>query len=152
MLDLAIDDSRALPDRFDGSEPVEDVSHCTSLLHLLMELWAIFIVVDDEYQNEPFDLKCFPSPFGALVRRLLDRFSALDGELQREEQLCLLSVATELPLLENWRQMLVEPYRDPLPWWLDGTLEEAAMRVKERVVNFDVSDKSPSALRRDLKS
>jgi hypothetical protein len=141
ILEAATEDSRAIPDRFDNSESLEDRSHCTSLLHLLMELWAIFIVVDEEYQYGLRDQQSFSSPFSTWMRRLLDAYSALDGELQRDEQLRLLSVATELPLLENWRKMLAEPYRDPLPWWLDGTLEEAAARIEERVVNTDLFGK-----------
>ena len=64
------------------------------------------------------------------MRRLLDSFDAVDGELQQGEQLRLLSVATELPLLDNSCEMLAEPYRDPLPWWLDGTLEVVAAETE----------------------
>ncbi len=131
LLESSTDDARALPSRFDNSEPLEDRSHCTSILHSLMELWAMYIVVDDEYQ---YSLGKSNDPsFGAWMHRLLDAFSALDTEVQRDEQIRLLSVATELPLLENWRKMLTQPYREHLPWWLDGTLEEAAEEVRQYI-------------------
>ncbi len=133
MLKVATDDARALPEHFDASEPLEDRSYCTSLLHLLMELWAIFIVVDDEYQQHICAGQSVGSTFGVWMHRLLDAFAALDEELQRDEQLCLLSIATELPLLDNWRKMLSKPYRDPLPWWLNGTLETFAEETQKRI-------------------
>lgn len=132
ILHSATDDARTLPEQFDGGEPIEDRSYCTSLLHLLMELWALFVVVDDEYQKHICEVEQGSnSLFAILMRRLLDGFAALDDELQRNEQIRLLSVATELPLLDNWRRMLAKPYRELLPWWLDGTLEAAAEGVRQ---------------------
>lgn len=136
MLEIATDDARALPIRFDSSEPLEDRSHCTSLLHLIMELWAIFNVVDDEYQRDISERQKLDSPFGVWMHRLLNAFAALDDELQRDEQIRLLSVAAELPLLANWRKMLVVPYSDPLPWWLDGTLEAIAAQTAREIIEL----------------
>ena len=137
MLATATDDARSLPMRFDNAVPPNDQPLCISLLQSLMELWAIFIVVDDEYQLHLNAQQNLAFPFHAWMRRLLDAFAALDDVTQQEEQVFLLSVATELPLLENWRTTLAEPYRDPLPWWLDGTLEEAAAQVEYEVLNVD---------------
>lgn len=134
MLESATDDARTLPARFDNSEPLEDRSHCTSILHSLMELWAMYIVVDDEYQHRLGQGRSNDSSFVAWMHRLLDAFSALDAEVQRDEQMRLLSVATELPLLDNWRKMLAQPFREHLPWWLDGALEEAATQVRRDII------------------
>jgi hypothetical protein len=127
LLESSTDDARTLPSRFDDSEPLEDRSHCSSILHSLMELWAMYIVVDDEYQRCLSD--SHDPSFKPWMHRLLDAFSRLDAEVQRDEQIQLLSIAAELPLLDNWRKMLAEPYREYLPWWLDGTLEDAALKV-----------------------
>lgn len=128
------EEARTLPERFDGAESIEARSYSTSLLHQLMEAWAAFIVIDDEYQHQLCQRDCKePVYLSAPMRRLLDAFAGLDNQLQQEEQLKLLSIATELSLLENWRKMLAEPYRDPLPWWLDDTLEVVAKEVRRFV-------------------
>jgi len=153
LLQSATEEARALPDRFDSAEPLEDRSYCTSLLHQLMELWGAFIVIDDEYQHYLCAEQSMDSPFAVWMRRLLDAFNGLDDELQRDEQVQLLSIATELPLMENWRKMLVPPFRDSLPWWLDGTLEEAADATR-RLITADCSTpverRAPSAVAKDV--
>lgn len=137
-------DAKALPTRFDAVEPLEDRDHCASILFLLMEVWAMYIVIDDEYQLELdrreiagtafVDPQFVDSPFGVRMQRMVKALLALDAATQADEQIKLLSTVTELSLLENWRQMLVEPYRDPLPWFLDGTLETAAKQVLNEVL------------------
>jgi len=136
LLELSTEDARSLPSRFDNSEAFEDLSHCTSILHSLMELWAMYIIIDDEYRlslKENTDVF-----FEERMHRLLDAFTVLDAEVQGEEQLHILSIVTELPLLDNWRKMLAKPYRKHLPWWLDGTLEEAATQVRRSIMNEDI--------------
>lgn len=136
QLELSTEEAKALPSRFDNSEPFEDLSLCTNILHSVMELWAMYIIIDNEYNlclSESND----PS-FVAQMNRLLDAYSALDAEVQRDEQICLLSIATELPLLDNWRKMLAKPYRKHLPWWLDGTLEEAATQIRRSIMSEDL--------------
>ncbi len=131
LLASATNDARELPARFDDAEPLEDRSYCTSLLHILMECWAVYVVVDEEYQWHVCARQGTGSRFDSWMRRLLDAMDALDNQIQQDEQVRLLSVSTELPLLDNWRKMLAEPYRDPLPWWLDGILEAAAKEVRQ---------------------
>lgn len=136
LLELSTEDARSLPSRFDNSEAFEDLSHCTSILHSLMELWAMYIIIDDEYRlslKENTDVY-----FEEKMHRLLDAFTVLDAEVQSEEQLQILSIVTELPLLDNWRKMLAKPYRKHLPWWLDGTLEEAATQVRRSIMNENI--------------
>lgn len=48
-----------------------------------------------------------------------------------EDNVDVLSTAAATPLLRNWRAMLpprLDRY-EPLPWWLDGTLEVAALKL-----------------------
>jgi hypothetical protein len=52
-----------------------------------------------------------------------------------EDNLDVLSTAVGTPLLQNWRAMLPSRH-DPLPWWLDGTLESAALELSR---DFDRS-------------
>ena len=66
------------------------------------------------------------------------RSGRLNSILQQEEHVHLLSVTAGLPLLENWRLMLVEPFREHLPWWLDGRLEHTAAAI-EREIDPSVS-------------
>jgi hypothetical protein len=73
------------------------------------------------------------SKLGHQYDKILDAFRSLDSTLQSEEHLRLLSVAVELPLLENWRLMLADPFREALPWWLDGRLETAARAIEEEI-------------------
>jgi len=65
------------------------------------------------------------------VERLMNAIFDLDDEIKQQEILLLLSTLTGTELLENWRRNLVEPYASILPYWLDGTLEDAA-RYLER--------------------
>ncbi len=136
VLTTAIDDAESLPSRFDDAEAIEDQSICTDFLHQLMEFWAVFVVIDDEYQS----CLCNGAPaveFSAAMDRVLEGFQAIDDLLQQDERIRLLSVATELPLLENWRRMLAAPFNESPPWWLDGTLEAAAQATSREILSED---------------
>lgn len=135
MIESAIDDAKALPVRFDDSELLEDRSHCTSLLHSVMELWAMYLVIDNEYQFCLVENGMNDPSFKTWMHRLLEAFSSLDSAMQQKEQMRLLSIVTELPILDNWRKMLVKEYREYLPWWLDGTLEEVAAEVHRDIMS-----------------
>jgi len=86
------------------------------------------------------------------MRRLLDALATLDDQLQQDEQIRLLSVATEMSLLDNWRKMLAEPYRDPLPWWLDGRLEAAADEMRQFIDSDQTFRTVPIRARPSLRS
>lgn len=125
-LRVAIEQAERLPRTFDESEPLEDRDHCTGFLHLAMESWAMFVSIEEQYQLHLEKHNDLDSPFSLLMDLLIDKIEALDRRMQSQEVLEILSVATELPLLENWRKMLAEPYRSTPPWWLDGTLEKVS--------------------------
>jgi len=52
----------------------------------------------------------------------------LDSKLQEKAE--SLSLASVTHVLDNWRQLLAEKYKEPLPWWLDGTLERLWDKVR----------------------
>jgi hypothetical protein len=119
-------DARELPERFDDAEPIEDVALCTSVLHQLMQTWAAFVAVNESYQEYLNAGGSSSGEFGRLMNEALGAFDRADEITQSDEQLRLLSVAVELPLLENLRRMLKGSFKETLPWWLDGTLERIA--------------------------
>lgn len=135
---IGISLARELPERFDEAEPFEDMSFCTSVLHLLMQFWATTLALEEGYRFYLAKTNDIESKLGHQIDHVLVTISSLDSILQQEEHIRLLSVATSLPLLENWRLMLAEPFKGYLPWWLDGCLEEAA-----ETTEGDISIPSP---------
>jgi len=126
LLKFATESASSLPQDFDQAEALEDRDYCTSMLFLMMKSWAMFVVIDEQYQLHLDTVNDFNTPFSKLMNELFAAKDAFDVEVQQDEQMCLIAVATELPLLENWRNMLTENYAELLPWWLDGTLEKIA--------------------------
>jgi hypothetical protein len=125
-------EARELPDKFDDAQPVEDVALCTSILHQLMQTWAAFLAVNQNYQEYLDAGGPSSGEYGKLMNRVLACFDEVDKITQSEEQVRLLSIATELPLLENWRGMLQGSFKETRPWWLDGTLERLALAAETR--------------------
>jgi len=126
LLQAATAHAHELPARFDDAEPLEDMHVCTSGLHSRMETWAMLVAIDDAYQCYLNCRRADQAVFADWLQQLRAADDAFTAALQQPEQMRLLSVATELPLLENWRKMLAGEYRELLPWWLDGTLEQIA--------------------------
>ncbi|HVA46177.1 MAG TPA: hypothetical protein VNH11_07375 [Pirellulales bacterium] len=91
-----------------------------------MQTWAAFIGINENYQEYLDAGGSSSGEFGRLMREILDASERADEVAQSDEQMQLLSIATELPLLENWRKMVRGPFVETLPWWLDGTLERTA--------------------------
>lgn len=118
--------ARQLPSDFDWSELDEAVDCCTSILHDRMEVWAAFIGIQAAYELLRDREPAAWSQLKIAMSQLLEALERLDDLLQQAEYMQLLSVAAERRLLENWRRMLAGEYRELLPWWLDGTLEQIA--------------------------
>lgn len=133
LLQFATKNASTLPQDFDEAEALEDRDYCTSMLFFMMKAWAMFVAIDEQYQFHLSTANDLSSHFSKLMDDLFTAQDAFDAEIQKEEQMSLLSVATELPLLDNWRNMLAKPYLELLPWWLDGTLEEIAEKTKELI-------------------
>jgi hypothetical protein len=114
--------AKDLPQRWDAaSSEIEADSLCFDLLEARMESWAVFVAVDEAYEE------CLHSGdpgYGAFVLkldRMMEEMDELDAALI--EQKDLLCVAAGTCLLKNWKQLLSQEYADTLPWWLDGALE-----------------------------
>lgn len=133
LLESGITDARELGERWDAAaeaHAAEDL--CLNLLESRMECWAAYLAIDEAYaecmEAQDTDL----GGFTGILDSLLAAIETFDQELQRQSG--LLSVAAETELLQNWRNLLAAPYREPLPWWLDGSLEEAARRVQQEAL------------------
>lgn len=119
-----IDEAAHLGERWEGAvDPAEGDEYCARLLQFRMDLWAAEVALDRSLADTP----------GDTLEREVDRFDEAVGrfDLALEGQADLLSTITGTRLLDNWRAMLAEEYREDLPWWLDGTLEDAARRLAE---------------------
>src|SRR5207245_10255028 len=111
-------------------EEIEAADMAIDLLVARMESWALFLAVDEAYQESLERDSPNRIAFAEVLDSDLTKLEEFDRELRNH--LDLLSLATDTRLLENWRQLLADSYRQALPWWLDGTLVEAAKRVGEQ--------------------
>lgn len=89
-----------------------------------MDLWLADIALDEALETALDD-----EPEQA--RRLADALNELGAQLIHLDdamfsQRDLLAVATDTNLLENWRALTERAPEYGTPWWLDGTLEQAA--------------------------
>jgi hypothetical protein len=105
----------------DDSEAREE---CLNLLEGRMEVWATFVALDEAQLDALAHSLPGHAELVAACRQAQLELAPADEALLRQKD--ILSVAAGTELLANWRRLLVEPYSLSLPWWLDGTLEEAA--------------------------
>jgi hypothetical protein len=115
------EDVRNLPRDWKQADPVEASDLCLGPLRARMRGWAVWLAIAETEAVDPL--------MSAAIDQVQSALNRFDHELQ--EQVDLLSVAANTNLLDNWRTLLVDPWRDELPWWLDGTLEDAARRLEE---------------------
>jgi hypothetical protein len=108
----------------DAIDPAEGEEFCARLLKFRMDTWAVQTAIDRAVLAAPADVG---DPASGRLESLVDQF---DRAL--EAQADILSTLTGTRLLENWRGMLAAVYRDNLPWWLDGRLEEVSRRLAEQ--------------------
>ncbi len=93
------------------------------LLRVRMDAWYAIEAIDCLAETSLGDVK----------RRLIQSAEAIDEVTEAYddvlvEHLDILSTLVATPWLRQWRQEL--PLRhEPLPWWLDGTLEAEAIRI-----------------------
>jgi hypothetical protein len=107
----------------DADSQFESDAVVAGLLELRMDAW---------YAAEALERLVEDSDSAAAVR-LRTTLHSLDAaahayDVMLEENQDVLATSAGTPLLRNWRAMLPERH-DPLPWWLDGTLEAAAMEL-----------------------
>ena len=118
-------EAETLGKRWDEAiDPAEGDELCARLLKFRMDIWAIQVSAYRAYLAD-----ANPDLAGALdqLEGAADQF---DEAL--EAQADILSTLTGTNLLKNWRASLAPEYRESLPWWLDGSLEEVARRLRQR--------------------
>ena len=120
------DMAQSFPERFDEDDLEE--GEITSIFHMLMELWAV------RAASSCWIKLPVPPTGGELFWVPI----MLDTKLYYKGLKEILSIVTSLPLFDNWRKMLVKPYCDELPWWLDGTLEKVAKKIGDDIANDEV--------------
>ena len=118
------DMAQSFPERFDEDDLEE--GEITSIFHLLMESWAV----------RAASSRLVPPTSGKLF--WVPAEIVLDTKLHNKGLKEVLSSVTSLPLFDNWRKMLVKPYCDDLPWWLDGTLEKVAKKIGDDIDDDEV--------------
>ena len=125
LLDSAAADAENLPALLEGctSEEADDI--LSGLLHARMDAWAASIHLDAVAEESAT----------ASVDAAIDRF---DRALCRRED--ELSTLASTRLLSNFRSMLAPEYSDPLPWWLDGRLEERAACIEQETDELIASE------------
>lgn len=122
---------RTLPERWDdAADGFEAESMCADILEQRMDLWAAMVALGEASLSALIDEDPGAEELSEGLERLMNAIFDLDDEIKQQEVLLLLSTLTETELLENWRRNLVEPYASILPYWLDGTLEDAAEYLK----------------------
>jgi|GEM_PF-3315925 len=126
LLGSAIEQAGRLPADWDmaGSDEAEDL--VAGLLEARMDSWAALEAIDTVGD----------------VPNLVDRIMACEEVLAQfdralEGRVEFLATLADTQLLANWRMSLAEPYRDPLPWWLDGRLEATAAEVDRFVLAME---------------
>lgn len=123
LLNSATEEANHLPEALTGLLPEEAEDTLASLVHARMDSWAAMIQLDDLVE------RAAGGPAAVKLEAAIDRFvSALDrfdrAIFARQEELGQLTVTH---LLTNLRGMLAPEYRDRLPWWLDGRIEDDAI-------------------------
>jgi hypothetical protein len=117
-----------LPEFWDqANDDIEAREECLSLLEGRMEAWAVFVALDEAELDAVVNSLAGCSELADECRLAQGELAPTDDALLRHKD--FLSVAAGTELLANWRRLLVEPYRLSLPWWLDGSLEEMAVRL-----------------------
>lgn len=120
-------ETEAVPDAIDAWMQADETAVAedivVGLLDLRMQCWAV-----------AEGLERIAKTAGEAVAEILQSVAAVDAATRNfdrklEEHLDVLSTIVRTPLLKNWRAMLPPAAGyEPLPWWLDGTLERAAIR------------------------
>lgn len=117
--------AKRLVEVFDNSLGYEAMDHCCGVLESCMDVYAAMQAIMDSLDAE-WDGELF-----CAAHQLAMAIDERDRILWEKDNLEILSIVVELPLLANWRSTLVEPWRTALPWWLDGTLEEIAEQIEQ---------------------
>lgn len=111
------------------AEEVEALDRAVDLLTARTESWAVFLAVDEAYQDS-VELASPAGPrLGPALRFALDSLDRFDGVLR--DNAAYLAPVAGTELLNNLRSLLAPGYGRTLPWWLDGSLEDLWKRIRE---------------------
>jgi hypothetical protein len=141
--------ARRFTDRWGEAGPLAQYACCAELLEARMDAWAVYLAIFEAHENSVAAREAEVATLTQSIDRMLDALEAFDEVLQQPDHLALLSILTGTQLLQNWRSLLATPYSEVLPWWLDGTLEEAGQRVEAATL---ATLPSPTAWRRRRES
>lgn len=128
-LTLELKTAKELGPRWDNCvDPVEAEELVAGLLEQRMDAWAVGLAINEVFYAEEFPLRELTDAIDA-------EQSAIDAfDTALEEHLDILSTLAGTRLLDNWRARLASEYRESLPWWLDGCLEEEARRIRREAL------------------
>jgi hypothetical protein len=113
----------------ESAEEVEALDRAVDLLTARMESWAVFLAVDESYQDS-IELALPVGPrLGQAVRFALDVLDRFDRVLR--DNAAYLAPVAGTELLNNWRSLLTPAYGRTLPWWLDGGLDDLWRKIRE---------------------
>lgn len=111
----------------EAAEEVEALDLAVDLLSARMNSWAVFLAVDEAYEDSVETASEFRTQLREALRFTLDALNGFDEALRR--QVVALAPVAGTEFLANWRSMLAAEYRAVLPWWLDGSLEDLWRQV-----------------------
>jgi hypothetical protein len=111
-------------DRAADSLEIEDL--CLNLLGDRLDAWAAFLAIDEAYETAQEETDAgFSTPLLPLFEAIERYDEALLGQLD------ILAIVADIPMLENWRAQLAPQFRDFLPWFLDGRIEQTAAALDQ---------------------
>lgn len=117
---------RTLPERWDEAiDPVEEDCICAGVLERRMDLWVATVALAEAALDALEEGHPLERVLGNRLKELTRAIADVDRQIRRREVFLILSTLAETHLLDNWRAMLVEPYKSFPPYWLDGSLEKA---------------------------
>lgn len=122
LLEASIDDANSLPGRWDAATGEEGDALVCELLEVRMDAWAALETLLAVPES---------SELSAAIGACEDQLGRFDRALA--ERVEFLATLATTQLLANWRLSVADRFRYPLPWWLDGTLEEVAVTVERSI-------------------
>ncbi|GAB4139757.1 MAG: hypothetical protein Kow0040_28060 [Thermogutta sp.] len=125
-----------LPEQWDNAPIGEEEAVCVDIVVRRMDVWTASIALNEAALEAMFEGDPMAERLCQSLDALGEAVTSLDSLMKKEENLELLSTLVDTELLRNWRTLLVEPYASLPPYWLDGTLEETAERVRRELELF----------------
>lgn len=120
-------EAKVLAEDLDRCEDLIEIhSLCCEKLENAMDAWASFLAIDEAYQLDLEQGAGGLSTFGEVLDSCLERLEIFHAGLREQSE--HLALAAETELLENWRKMLADEFKQALPWWLNGTLEQVLIQ------------------------